>query len=80
MYTCSVTNTLPINDSSSTSPDLVFIDPDTPEVASKIYRNHDNKLLSLIMSDEFNQEDRSFKKGYFYFSLSKLTVILYIVL
>lgn len=38
-----------------------MIDPDTNEV--KTLRGRDKKELTLVMSDEFNMNDRSFLKG-----------------
>ena len=36
-----------------------MIDPDTMEL--RTIRNRDHKELTLVMSDEFNEDDRSFK-------------------
>ena len=41
------------------------IDPDTPSIAAQTnWRSlKDDKMLDLVMSDEFNEEGRSFETG-----------------
>lgn len=39
------------------------IDDDTPIDVQTIVRHRDGRKLGLVMSDEFNKENRSFSKG-----------------